>query len=170
MAEIEKGLPNEAELKVEDVNTNEIVNIPEEQKEEKDVEITETPDGGAEISFDPNAPVMESTSHFQNLADLLDDSILDPLGSQLVADYKDYRSSRKDWEDTYKNGLDLLGFKYERRTEPFKGASGVTHPVLSEAITQFQAQAYKELLPSDGPVRTQILEHRLHKNKINLKE
>ena len=157
MAEIEKGLPNEAELKVEDVNTNEIVNIPEEQKEEKDVEITETPDGGAEISFDPNAPVMESTSHFQNLADLLDDSILDPLGSQLVADYKDYRSSRKDWEDTYKNGLDLLGFKYERRTEPFKGASGVTHPVLSEAITQFQAQAYKELLPSDGPVRTQIL-------------
>ena len=157
MAEIEKGLPNEAELKVEDVNTNEIVNIPEEQKKEKDVEITETPDGGAEISFDPNAPVMESTSHFQNLADLLDDSILDPLGSQLVADYKDYRSSRKDWEDTYKNGLDLLGFKYERRTEPFKGASGVTHPVLSEAITQFQAQAYKELLPSDGPVRTQIL-------------
>ena len=157
MAEIEKGLPNEAELKVEDVNTNEIVNIPEEQKEEKDVEITETPDGGAEISFDPNAPVMESTSHFQNLADLLDDSILDPLGSQLVADYKDYRSSRKDWEDTYKNGLDLLGFKYERRTEPFKGASGVTHPALSEAITQFQAQAYKELLPSDGPVRTQIL-------------
>ena len=80
-------------MKVEDVNTNEIVNIPEEQKEEKDVEITETPDGGAEISFDPNAPVMESTSHFQNLADLLDDSILDPLGSQLVADYKDYSSS-----------------------------------------------------------------------------
>ena len=157
MAEIEKGLPNEAELKVEDVNTNEIVNIPEEQKEEKDVEITETPDGGAEISFDPNAPVMESTSHFQNLADLLDDSILDPLGSQLVADYKDYRSSRKDWEDTYKNGLDLLGFKYARRTEPIKGSSGVTHPVLSEAIPQFQAQAYKELLPSDGPVRTQIL-------------
>ena len=69
----------------------------------------------------------------------------------------DYRSSRKDWEDTYRNGLDLLGFKYERRTEPFRGASGVTHPVLSEAVTQFQAQAYKELLPADGPVRTQIL-------------
>ena len=63
----------------------------------------------------------------------------------------------KDWEDCYRNGLDLLGFKYERRTEPFRGASGVTHPVLSEAVTQFQAQAYKELLPSDGPVRTQIL-------------
>jgi len=155
MAEIEKGLPNEPELKVEDVNVETVV---EDVKEDpKDIEITETADGGAEISFDPTAPVAESTSHFQNLATLLDDTVLDPLGSKLVSDYKDYRSSRKDWEDTYRNGLDLLGFKYQRRTEPFKGASGVTHPVLSEAVTQFQAQAYKELLPADGPVRAQIL-------------
>jgi len=155
MAEIEKGLPNEPELKVEDVNVETVV---EDVKEEpKEVEVTETADGGAEISFDPNAVEPVSSSHNQNLAELLDDSILDPLGSKLVDDYKDYRSSRKDWEDTYRNGLDLLGFKYERRTEPFKGASGVTHPVLSEAVTQFQAQAYKELLPADGPVRTQIL-------------
>ena len=157
MAEIEKGLPNEAELKVEDINTNETVEIPNEPKEKTDIEVTEMPDGGAEISFDPNAVVGESTSHFQNLADLLDEAILAPLGSQLVADYKDYRASRKDWEDTYRNGLDLLGFKYERRTEPFRNAAGVTHPILSEAVTQFQAQAYKELLPADGPVRTQIL-------------
>ena len=157
MAEIEKGLPNEAELKVEDINTNETVEIPNEPKEKTDIEVTEMPDGGAEISFDPNAVVGESTSHFQNLADLLDEAILAPLGSQLVADYKDYRASRKDWEDTYRNGLDLLGFKYERRTEPFRTAAGVTHPILSEAVTQFQAQAYKELLPADGPVRTQIL-------------
>ncbi len=155
MAEIEKGLPNEPELKVEDVNVETVV---EDVKEDpKDIEITETADGGAEISFDPTAPVAESTSHFQNLATLLDDTVLDPLGSKLVSDYKDYRASRKDWEDTYRNGLDLLGFKYQRRTEPFKGASGVTHPVLSEAVTQFQAQAYKELLPADGPVRAQIL-------------
>jgi len=155
MADIEKGLPNEPELKVEDVPVEAVVeNINEEPKE---VEITETEDGGAEVSFDPNAVEPISDSHLQNLAELLDDSILDPLGSQLVTDYKDYRASRKDWEDCYRNGLDLLGFKYERRTEPFKGASGVTHPVLSEAVTQFQAQAYKELLPSDGPVRTQIL-------------
>ena len=155
MAEIEKGLPNEPELKVEDVNVETVV---EDVKEEpKEIEVTETADGGAEISFDPNAVEPVSSSHNQNLAELLDDSILDPLGSKLVDDYKDYRSSRKDWEDTYRNGLDLLGFKYERRTEPFKGASGVTHPVLSEAVTQFQAQAYKELLPADGPVRTQIL-------------
>ena len=65
--------------------------------------------------------------------------------------------SRKDWEKAYTDGLDLLGFKYENRTEPFQGASGATHPVLAEAVTQFQATAYKELLPSDGPVRTQIL-------------
>ena len=155
MAEIEKGLPNEPELKVEDVPVETVV---EEIKEEpKEIEVTETADGGAEVSFDPNAVDPISDSHLQNLAELLDDSILDPLGSQLVTDYKDYRASRKDWEDCYRNGLDLLGFKYERRTEPFKGASGVTHPVLSEAVTQFQAQAYKELLPSDGPVRTQIL-------------
>ena len=155
MAEIEKGLPNEPELKVEDVNVETVV---EDVKEEpKEIEVTETADGGAEISFDPNAVEPVSSSHNQNLAELLDDAILDPLGSKLVDDYKDYRASRKDWEDTYRNGLDLLGFKYERRTEPFKGASGVTHPVLSEAVTQFQAQAYKELLPADGPVRTQIL-------------
>ena len=157
MAEIEKGLPNEPELKVEDINTNETVEIPNEEVSEKDIEVTQTPDGGAEISFDPSAVVGESTSHFQNLAELLDESILAPLGGQLVENYKDYRSSRKDWEDTYRNGLDLLGFKYERRTEPFRGASGVTHPVLSEAVTQFQAQAYKELLPAEGPVRTQTL-------------
>ena len=155
MAEIEKGLPNEPELKVEDVAVDTVV---EDIKEEpKEVEVTETADGGAEISFDPNAVEPVSSSHSQNLAELLDDAILDPLGAKLVDDYKDYRASRKDWEDCYRNGLDLLGFKYERRTEPFKGASGVTHPVLSEAVTQFQAQAYKELLPSDGPVRTQIL-------------
>ena len=65
--------------------------------------------------------------------------------------------SRKDWEKSYTDGLDLLGFKYENRTEPFQGASGATHPVLAEAVTQFQATAYKELLPADGPVRTQIL-------------
>ena len=65
--------------------------------------------------------------------------------------------SRKDWEKTYTQGLDLLGFKYDNRTEPFQGASGATHPVLAEAVTQFQALAYKELLPADGPVRTQIL-------------
>ena len=65
--------------------------------------------------------------------------------------------SRKDWEDSYTKGLDLLGFKYENPTQPFQGASGATHPVLAEAVTQFQAQAYKELLPANGPVHTRIV-------------
>jgi len=75
----------------------------------------------------------------------------------MVQNYMDYKTSRKDWEQSYIQGLDLLGFKYENRTEPFQGASGATHPVLAEAVTQFQAQAYKELLPAEGPVRTQII-------------
>ena len=75
----------------------------------------------------------------------------------MVQNYMDYKTSRKDWEQSYIQGLDLLGFKYENRTEPFQGASGATHPVLAEAVTQFQAQAYKELLPAEGPVRTDII-------------
>ena len=79
------------------------------------------------------------------------------MGSELFDNYTQYRASRKDWEDGYTKGLDLLGFKYEIRTQPFQGASGATHPVLAEAVTQFQAQAYKELLPAQGPVRTQVI-------------
>ena len=157
MAEIDKSLPNQPEVTVEDQKTIEVdTTTPVEPQ--KDIEVTETLDGGAEVSFDPNAIIPQaSETHFQNLADLLDDTILDPLGANLMNDYIDYKASRKDWESTYRNGLDLLGFKYTQRTEPFKGAAGVTHPVLAEAVTQFQAQAYKELLPADGPVRTQIL-------------
>jgi hypothetical protein len=115
-------------------------------------------DGGAEISFDPSVASMPGgEDHYANLAEFLDESILTDIGSELDEKYNDYRSSRQDWEMAYTNGLDLLGFKYEKRTEPFKGASGVTHPVLAESVTQFQAQAYKELLPADGPVRTQIM-------------
>jgi hypothetical protein len=114
-------------------------------------------EGGAEISFDPAADQLQSTDHFQNLAEIMDDQELDELGTTLFDKYTDYKESRGDWEQSYREGLDLLGFKYERRTEPFRGASGVNHPVLAEAVTQFQAQAYKELLPADGPVRAQIL-------------
>jgi hypothetical protein len=115
-------------------------------------------DGGATIDFEPGAINIPGTeNHFDNLADLLPDDILEPIGNELRGNYNDYKMSRKDWEQAYTSGLDLLGFKYENRTEPFQGASGATHPVLAEAVTQFQAMAYKELLPSDGPVRTQIL-------------
>ena len=114
--------------------------------------------GGAEVTFDPTTSTDRSTDgHFANLAEDMSDGELESLGSTLFDQYTEYKESRADWEQSYREGLELLGFKYERRTEPFKGASGVNHPVLAEAVTQFQATAYKELLPSDGPVRTQIL-------------
>jgi hypothetical protein len=142
--------------------------IPEqEQAIEQMVEI----DGSAFADdLAPNVEMMEDgsaiigeqeqviTSSFDmNLAEVLDDDTLNLISSELRQAFEDDKASRKDWEETYKKGLDLLGFKYTERSQPFQGASSVTHPMLSEAITQFQAQAYKELLPSGGPVNTQIL-------------
>jgi hypothetical protein len=162
MATIDKPLPNVSETVIEVPKQEELVEAREEIIEKKNqqgnVEVTMDEEGGAEIAFDPRAITEEGgQDHFENLADFLGDDVLEPLGAKMVDHYNEYKESRGDWEDTYKNGLDLLGFKYERRTEPFRGASGVNHPVLAEAVTQFQAQAYKELLPADGPVRTQIL-------------
>ena len=92
-----------------------------------------------------------------NLAEDMDERTLRRLGLELIGEYKKDKESRKEWEEGYTKGLDLLGVKYSEQTRPFKGASGVTHPLLSESATTFQASAYKELLPSDGPVRTQVL-------------
>jgi hypothetical protein len=118
----------------------------------------ENEDGSVDIDFDPSQLMQGAAAdHNANLANFLEENILGRMGSELYQNYQDYKNSRKDWETAYKQGLDLLGFKYEQRTEPFQGASGATHPVLAEAVTQFQALAYKELLPADGPVRTQIL-------------
>jgi hypothetical protein len=160
MAEIDKSLPN-TKTTIEIPGQTEIdqsIQDQAEQEQDSSVEINMDEDGGAEISFDPSlAAPQGGEDHYANLADFLDESILVDIGSTLEEQYKDYRSSRQDWETTYTNGLDLLGFKYERRTEPFRNASGVTHPVLAESVTQFQSQAYKELLPADGPVRTQIV-------------
>ena len=93
----------------------------------------------------------------ENIADRLDERELKNLANDLIDDYKNDLGSRKEWEDTITKGLDLLGIQYNPLNRPFKGASGVTHPMLNEACVQFQAQAYKELLPADGPVRTQIV-------------
>ena len=92
-----------------------------------------------------------------NLADYIDSGELGRVSSDLVSDIEEDMSSRKEWEDTYKRGIDLLGMEYDERTEPFEGATGVVHPLLSESVTQFQAQAYREMLPSGGPVRTQVV-------------
>ena len=163
MAEIDKTLPNvvkqPTEIPTPDVTGEDTeVNLVEDQVTE-DVEQTELPDGGVELNFDPRSKLngQQPEGHFDNLADAVEDSVLSKLGSEMQANYTDYKNSRKDWEQTYIKGLDLLGFKYSIKTEPFQGASGATHPVLAEAVTQFQAQAYKELLPADGPVRTQVI-------------
>ena len=97
---------------------------------------------------------------YANLAEDMDERVLSRMAQELLADYKKDKESRSDWEKSYMSGLDLLGFKYDNESRPFQGASSVTHPLLAEAVTQFQAQAYKELLPSDGPVRTQIVGER----------
>ena len=154
---IDKALPN---VDQEVVLPEEIV-VTEEQKEAEvtpdGAEVIMDEEGGAEINFDPLADQQVTQNHFENIAELLEENILGRIGSDLNENYMQYKASRRDWEDTYIKGLDLLGFKYVNPTQPFQGASGATHPVLAEAVTQFQAQAYKELLPAMGPVRTQTL-------------
>ena len=123
--------------------------------EEKEVDIEiETPTEEGEVE-----ETTEETEEdfYKNLAEDMDDTILSRMAGSLIQDYRKDKVSRQDWEQTYTQGLDLLGFKYTDQTRPFQGASGVTHPLLAESVTQFQAQAYKELLPPEGPVRTQVV-------------
>ena len=126
-------------------------------------EVTEQEDGSAIVRSMIEAAEAEAAAGAEmiafedNLAEYLDDSVLGELASELVASYEEDLESRSDWENTYVKGLELLGAKMEDdRTEPFEGASAVTHPLVSESVVQFQAQAYKELLPSGGPVQTRI--------------
>ena len=118
----------------------------------ENIEMTE--DGGALVNPMDEQEEVEFDS---NLAEYIDEKDLQDMSSDLVGDYKEDNSSREEWYDAYAKGLKLLGFKYEDRSQPFQGASGVTHPLLSETVTQFQAQAYKELLPANGPVRVQMI-------------
>ena len=130
------------------------VELPSGIAQEPGVEITEDEEG-VEINFEPGKEV--DTEFSENIAEKMDDSDLSSLSSELVTEFRNDKDSRKDWETTYTQGLDLLGFKYEQRDQPFRDASGVTHPLLAESVTQFQAQAYKELMPSSGPVNVQIV-------------
>ena len=156
---IDKSLPNKkVEIPGPQEQAEQQIEIQENLPDQGETEITPLDDGGVEINFEPGAFSQEQgESHFDNLAELLPEETLNPLGSELAQNYQEYKSSRKDWETSYAKGLDLLGFKYETPSQPFQGASGATHPVLSEAVTQFQALAYKELLPADGPVRTRVI-------------
>ena len=137
MAEIDKAIEMESETP---------------ETEEVDVEIE-----SAEKEPSPSEMFEAVEDFYKNLAEDMSDDVLQRMSNQLLDDYKKDRVSRKDWETSYTNNLDLLGIKHTEMTRPFKGSASVTHPLLSEAVTQFQAQAYKELLPSSGPVRTRVL-------------
>ena len=140
--------------------------IEQDPEEAKDVSITvenpesvaiETEDGGMLIDFDPESKDNINAGFNSNLVDFIDDNELESLGSELVGAYKMDKDSRKEWEDTYTKGLDQLGLKIEERTQPWNGACGVFHPMLSEAVIRFQSQAIAEIFPAKGPVKTKIV-------------
>jgi hypothetical protein len=121
------------------------------------IEITAEEDGSVVVDFDPQDQRGTNDDFHANLAEEIPDRELARISSELLGDFDANKASRQDWEDAYTNGLELLGFTYDERTQPFRGASGVTHPLLAEAATQFQAQAFNELLPAGGPVKTVVM-------------
>ena len=125
-----------------------------EEAGQEDFEIQE--DGSAILNGMDDMPM--DTGFDSNIAESLDDDTLNGIATELTSGIEKDKSSREDWEKTYTDGLKYLGMKFDQeRSEPFEGASGVIHPLLGEAVTNFQAQAYKELLPSNGPVKTQVI-------------
>jgi hypothetical protein len=153
----EEDLRAEVELEVPDSGADPYLMSSDIDSEVSEVEIIEDEDGSVLVDFDPSDQRGESAGFYDNLAEEIPDRELSRISSDLLSEFDANKASRQEWEDTYKNGLDLLGFNYDERTTPFRGASGVTHPLLAEAATQFQAQAFNELLPSSGPVRTVVL-------------
>ena len=156
-------------MAIEKQNPMEPLEVPVEIQEALEVELPEEMNiqgqmtNAFEVGQDGNlVPLFEEeevivTEHQVNLAEVLDSSSLNTLASELLDAFEQDKDSRKDWLDVFTKGLDLLGIKTEEREEPFPGATGVNHPLLAEAVTQFQAQAYKELLPAGGPIKTRVM-------------
>ena len=141
-----------------DIEAGQEVEIEAPLPEDMDIEVNFAQDGSAVLDFMPDEMNVEAMIPFNaNLAEYMDEGELGALSAQLMGDFEEDRMSRDEWEDAYVKGLDLLGFRYEDRDRPFPGASGVTHPLLAESVTQFQASAFKELLPARGPVKTEII-------------
>ena len=139
-----EGNPEESELKVEIVNPDAVA--------------IDTDDGGVIVDFEGSVTEqMIGPDHNSNLAEFIEDEDLNEMAANLVEDFESDRTSRKEWSRSYVKGLDLLGMKIEERTQPWEGASGVFHPLLSEAVVRFQAQAMGEIFPASGPVRTKIV-------------
>ena len=139
------------------------VDIPQAEDFAGGAEVMQQADGSALIQAlmggQPDGIEVEAEQydHMANLAEVIDEAVLGEVSSELRGLYEEDMESREEWEEGYTKGLDLLGIKYKERSQPFEGASGVTHPLIAESVTQFQAQAYKELLPAGGPVKTQVL-------------
>jgi hypothetical protein len=152
-------------IRPEDMAADEMsvdVSVPQPEDFAGGAEVIDDGQGGAIVQslaelIAAEEAAIEQPEHNANLAEYLDDGYLGEISSDLRASYEDDLDSRSEWEETYTKGLDQLGVKYQERTQPFEGASGVTHPLISESVTQFQAQAYKEMLPAGGPVQTQVL-------------
>jgi hypothetical protein len=138
------------------------VGIEEALNDEPDLEITIEDPESVEIGVD-GMPILriekddEEDDFDENIADVLDDGALAELAGDLIGDYDDDVGSRKDWMQTYVDGLELLGMQIEERSEPWEGACGVYHPLLSEALVKFQAETVMSTLPAAGPVKTQIV-------------
>ena len=148
-AEIELELPGSQTLMEEPLDDEEVVIA--------SIEISPEEDGGVTVDFDPQDQRGVNEDFYANLAEEMPDRELSRISSDLLSEFDANKASRQEWEDAYTNGLELLGFTYDERTQPFRGASAVTHPLLAEAATQFQAQAFNELLPASGPVRTVVM-------------
>jgi len=135
-----------------------------------EVEVIADADSAVEVEMDDGSVVINFGSpgldddldaamedHNANLAEAIEDAMLESMASELVEDFDNDRASRKEWATSYINGLDLLGMKVEDRAQPWQGASGVYHPMLTEAVVRFQAQAMSELMPAAGPVKSKIV-------------
>ena len=157
MADIDKAITfdEQVDLNVRDRTKGMEIEV-DVTEENSDLDSFEQMEDG-NIAFGEPTPPVEETDFYANLADIMPDSDLNSLKNDLMSNIESDKDSRGDWEKTYREGLEYLGMKYEERSQPFEGASGVMHPLLSESVTQFQAQAYNELLPSQGPVKTQVL-------------
>ena len=147
MAEIEIELPDSQNIVMAEIESEDVGSI----------EISPEEDGGVTVDFDPQDQRGVNEDFYANLAEEMPDRELSRISSDLLSEFDANKASRQEWEDAYTNGLELLGFTYDERTQPFRGASAVTHPLLAEAATQFQAQAFNELLPASGPVRTVVM-------------
>ena len=157
MASVDKAITfdEQVELKVRDRSKEMDVEV-ELEENNFDLDSFEQLEDGT-LVFGAVAPPLDATDFYQNLAEVLDDQDLGQIKNDLMGNVEADKSSREDWEQTYRDGLEYLGMKYEERSQPFEGASGVMHPLLAESVTQFQAQAYNEILPSQGPVKAQVM-------------